>query len=55
MFVVRFVRKDGLPNEEYYYHFAQDAIRHFLLFENDDSNLYDEVCLIMKSYGTVLW
>ena len=48
MFVVRFIRKDGQPNEEYYYHSFNDAMDHFLLFENDDSTLYDEVGLIMK-------
>ena len=48
MFIVSFIRKDGQPNEEYYYRSAKDAIGHFLLFENDDSNLYDQVCLIME-------
>ena len=48
MFIVRFIRKDGQLNEEYYYHFIRDALDHFLLFENDDSTLYDEVCLIME-------
>ena len=48
MFIVRFVRKDGHPNEDYYYHLARDALEHFLLFENDDSNLYKEVSAIME-------
>ena len=46
MYIVRFVRKDGQPNEEYYYHSARDAIEHFRLFENDDSCLYEEICLV---------
>ena len=46
MYIVRFVRKDGLPSEEYYYHFLRDAFAHFSLFENDISNLYDEICLV---------
>lgn len=48
MYIVRFVRKDGQPNEDYYYSFAHDAIKHFLFFENDNSNLYDEICVIME-------
>ena len=48
MFIVRFVRKDGQPNEDYYYHFLHDAIEHFLLFENDNSNLYNEICVIIE-------
>lgn len=46
MYIVRFVRKDGQPNEDYYYHCMQDAFDHFSLFENDISNLYDEICLV---------
>ena len=48
MYIVRFIRKDRQPNEDYYYHFLQDAIEHFLLFEGDASYLYDEVCVIME-------
>lgn len=48
MFIVRFVHKDGQLDEEYYYHLVRDAIKHFLLFENDGSNLYEESCLIQR-------
>ena len=40
MYVVRFVRKDGKPNEEYIYLEEKDAQYHFDCFENDDSGLY---------------
>ena len=46
MCMVVFVRKDGKPNEEYFYHLTEDAVRHFLLFEKDNSNLYSEICLV---------
>lgn len=46
MYIVKFVRKDELPEEDYYYLSAQDAIDHFLHFEEDDLDLYDEICLI---------
>ena len=32
MFIVRFVRKDGKPDEEYYYHTLQDYERDLLHF-----------------------
>ena len=35
--MVRFVRKDGKPDEEYYYQSRKDAEYHFHLFDNDDS------------------
>ncbi len=40
MYIVRFVRKDGHADEEYYYHSRKDAEYHLSLFENDDSGLY---------------
>lgn len=40
MYVVRFVRKDNFPNEEYFYPQLSDAYYHFQLFENDTSQLY---------------
>lgn len=40
MFIVRFVRRDGKPDEEYYYHSLGDAEYHFNLFRSDDSGLY---------------
>lgn len=45
MYVVRFIRKDGLPDEIYYYHKKEDAEYHLHLFDNDDSELYKEILL----------
>mgnify|MGYP007070133511 CR=1 FL=1 len=42
-YIVRFVRKDGKPAEEYYYPDLQDAQYHFELFQDDDSGLYDRI------------
>ena len=46
MFVVRFIRKDGMPNEEFYYQKIEDALYHFSLFEKDDSQLYSLVDVV---------
>ena len=43
MYIVRFVRVDGQPKEEYFYHKENDALYHFSLFEDDDSELYNSV------------
>lgn len=40
MYITRFVRSDGYPDEEYQYNFEAEAMYHFSLFEEDDSNLY---------------
>ena len=39
-YMTRFVRKDGKPDEEYYYQNKQDADNHLKLFKDDDSDLY---------------
>ena len=49
LFIVRFIRRDGKPDEEYYYHTREDAERHFFLFRDDDSNLYWEIVLTHAS------
>ena len=46
MFSVRFVRKDGKPDEEYYYHTLQEAETHKKLFDDDDSDLYERIEII---------
>ena len=55
MFIVRFVRVDGKPNEEYYYQALEDAKYHYSLFENDNSDLYEEVelCQIGEDADTI--
>ena len=40
MYVVRFVRADGKPDEEYWYHHLEDAYFHFNLFKEDNGGLY---------------
>ena len=45
MFLVQFVRRDGKPNEEYYYHSKQSAVDHLNLFYNDDSKIYQYIKL----------
>ena len=42
-FIVRFVRKDGKPDEEYLYHTPGEGLYHFELFANDDSGLYTRI------------
>ena len=43
MCVVRFIRKDMMQDEEYYYSSLADARWHFNLFADDDSGLYRRV------------
>ncbi len=40
MYVVKFIRKDGQPDEIYYYHRREDAEYHLHLFDNDDPKIY---------------
>ena len=46
MFIVKFVRKDGTSDEEYYYHTLQEAETHKKLFDDDDSDLYERIEII---------
>lgn len=46
LYIVRFVRADQQPDEEYYYHDLQLATEHFKLFEDDDSELYRRIELV---------
>ena len=43
MYLVRFVRQDTQPEEEYFYHKRSAAMEHFHLFRNDDSGLYNRI------------
>lgn len=45
MYIVRFVRQDGKPDEEYYYRSLKDAEYHFHLFDADDSKIYLRIVL----------
>ena len=42
-YIVRFVRRDDKPDEEYFYRAAEDAQRHFDIFADDDSGLYEKI------------
>ena len=39
MYMVKFIRKDTKPDEDYFYSNQTDAGAHIELFLNDDSNL----------------
>lgn len=41
--IVRFVCKDGKPDEEYYYRTKTEAEYHRNLFQDDDSGLYERI------------
>lgn len=49
MFVVRFIRNDGHPDEEYWYHRQGEAEYHFHLFDDDESELYLAIQLCDES------
>ncbi len=49
LWIVRFVRKDGKPDEEYYYHSLAKAEYHRDLFLNDDSGLYEKIEIINEN------
>ncbi len=42
-YITRFIRRDGKPCEEYYYHTLEEAEYHKALFKDDDSNLYKRI------------
>ena len=44
--IVRFIRRDGKPNEEYYYSSLADAEQHRNLFLDDDSGLYEKIEIV---------
>ena len=58
MWIVRFIRKDAKPDEEYFYHSQGEAEYHRDLFQNDDSGLYEKIEVINETeleggcYGT---
>lgn len=54
MYVLRFVRKDDQPPEEYYYRQLEDARYHLSLFINDDSNLYNRIELEDVEKGVLI-
>ena len=55
MFIVKFVRKDGKSDEEYYYHTLQEAETHQKLFDDDDSDLYERIEIIPRLIEYFCW
>ena len=49
LWIVKFVRKDGKPDEEYFYHSQSEAEYHRDLFQNDDSGLYEKIEIINEN------
>lgn len=45
MYIVRFVRTDGKPNEVYYYQCYKDAKYHYELFVDEDVGIYSMLIL----------
>ena len=45
MYIVRFMRRDNKPVEEYPYRTLEEAEKHFSLFLNDDSALYKNISI----------
>lgn len=46
LFVVRFLRNDEKPVEEYVYNTYNEALKHYDLFKDDDSGLYEKIEII---------
>ena len=46
MYITKFIRSDGKPDEDYYYYEEKDAINHLNLFFDDDSGLYKKIQVI---------
>ena len=46
LWIVRFVRKEGKPDKEYYYRSLAEAEYHKNLFLDDDSELYERIEII---------
>lgn len=42
-YIVRFIRKDGKPVEEFFYHTYEEAFVHLALFRDDDSGIYRRI------------
>ena len=49
-YIVRFIRKDDKPVEEFFYHTYEEAFVHLALFRDDDSGLYRRI-EIVQAWG----
>ena len=52
-YITRFIRKDGQPNEEYYWNKESDAVKQLELFIDDDSDLYRTIEVVDENDNTV--
>lgn len=53
--VLTFVSVNGWwNNEEYWYHTVEDAKKHMELFRDDDSCLYESICIENYETGEVI-
>ncbi len=46
MYILKFIKIDSSPDEEFYYYKIEDAKLHFNLFRDDDSKLYSRIELL---------
>ena len=49
-YIVRFIRKDDKPVDEFFYHTYEEAFVRLALFRNDDSGLYRRI-EIVQAWG----
>ena len=52
-YIVRFIRADGAPIEEYFYEQRADADQHLNMFCDDDSGLYKRIAILNDETRTV--
>ncbi len=46
MYILRCVRRDGKPDEDYPYSELTDALWHIQQFQDDDSDIYEKILVI---------
>ena len=45
-YIVRFIRKDDKPVEEFFYHTYEEAFVNLALFRDDDSGIYRRIEIV---------
>lgn len=48
-YIVRFIRKDNKPVEEFFYHTYEEAFVHLALFRDDDSGIYRRIEIVQAA------
>lgn len=46
MYIVKFIRVDKKPTEEYYYNTIEEARWHLSMFAEDDTGLYERIEIV---------